>query len=71
MLGVTAAASAGVYFARGDIDAFIAAPVAAGVLAGSSIGSALLGRIKTRVLRLVFVAVLCWIGVEMLRKGLR
>ncbi|MGI5861815.1 MAG: sulfite exporter TauE/SafE family protein [Myxococcales bacterium] len=71
MLGVTAAASAGVYFARGDIDAFIAAPVAAGVLAGSSIGSALLGRIGTRVLRWVFVVVLCWIGFEMLRKGLR
>ncbi len=71
MLGVTATASAGVYFARGDIDAFIAAPVAAGVLAGSSIGSTLLGRINTRVLRWVFVLVLCWIGVEMLRKGLR
>jgi len=34
MIGVTAAASAGVYFARGDIDPFIAAPVAAGRSAG-------------------------------------
>ena len=35
MIGVTAAASAGVYFARGDIDPFVAAPVAAGVLFGA------------------------------------
>ena len=47
------------------------AQAAAGVLAGSSIGSTLLGRINTRLLRWVFVLVLCWIGVEMLRKGLR
>ena len=71
MIGVTAAASAGVYFARGDIDPFVAAPVAAGVLLGATIGSRLLGRLKGQVIRLVFVVVLLWVSAEMLLKGLR
>ena len=71
MIGVTAAASAGVYFGRGDIDPFIAAPVAAGVLIGASGGSLLLGRLQSRWIRLVFVLVLLWISVQMLVKGVR
>ena len=71
MIGVTAAASAGVYFARGDIDPFIAAPVAAGVLVGSVAGSHLLGRLKSRVIRIVFVLVLLYVSGEMLWKGVR
>jgi uncharacterized membrane protein YfcA len=71
MIGVTAAASAGVYFSRGDIDPFVAAPVAAGVLLGATVGSRLLGRLKGQVIRLVFVVVLLWVSVEMLLKGLR
>jgi len=71
MIGVTAAASAGVYFARGDIDPFVAAPVSAGVLMGSTIGSRLLGRLRSSWIRGVFVLVLLWISVEMLLKGLR
>jgi uncharacterized membrane protein YfcA len=71
MIGVTAAASAGVYFARGDIDPFIAAPVAAGVLLGATVGSHLLGKLTSRVIRSVFVVVLMGISVAMLIKGLR
>jgi len=71
MIGVTAAASAGVYFARGDIDPFIAAPVATGVLIGAVLGSRLLGRLQSATIRLVFVAVLLWVSGEMLLKGLR
>ena len=71
MIGVTAAASAGVYFGRGDIDPFIAAPVAAGVLIGATGGSLLLGRLQARWIRLVFVVVLLWISVQMLVKGVR
>ena len=71
MIGVTAAASAGVYFARGDIDPFIAAPVATGVLIGAVLGSRLLGRLQSTTIRLVFVAVLLWVSGEMLLKGLR
>jgi uncharacterized membrane protein YfcA len=70
MIGVTAAASAGVYFARGDIDPFIAAPVAAGVLLGATVGSHLLGKLTSRLIRLVFVVVLMGISIAMLIKGL-
>jgi uncharacterized protein len=71
MIGVTAAASAGVYFVRGDIDPFVAAPVAAGVLLGAAAGSHLLGQIRGRIIRVVFVVVLVGISLEMLRQGLR
>jgi uncharacterized membrane protein YfcA len=69
MIGVTAAASAGVYFSRGDINPFIAAPVATGVLIGTTLGSMLLGRLKSRSIRLVFVFILIGISVQMLLKG--
>ena len=71
MIGVTAAASAGVYFARGDIDPFVAAPVAMGVLIGATLGSRLLGRLQSLVIRIVFVLVLLGVSLEMLLKGLR
>jgi uncharacterized membrane protein YfcA len=71
MIGVTAAASAGVYFVRGDINPFIAAPVAAGVLIGALLGSRLLGRLQSSTIRIVFMIVLLWVSVQMLVKGLR
>ncbi len=71
MIGVTAAASAGVYFMRGDIDPFVAAPVAAGVVVGATIGSRLLGVLHSRLIRIVFVAVLLWISLQMLIRGLQ
>ena len=69
MIGVTAAASAGVYFSRGQIDPFIAAPVAIGVLAGVFAGSHTLGRIGSRSVRMIFVVVLLLIAAQMLFKG--
>jgi uncharacterized membrane protein YfcA len=69
MIGVTAAASAGVYFTRGDIDPFLAGPVAVGVLLGAAGGSRLLGRLHSRSIRIVFVIVLLWISAQMLWKG--
>lgn len=71
MIGVTAAASAGVYFARGDINPFIAAPVATGVLGGATAGSRLLGRIDSAAIRTIFVVVLLWVSAQMLLKGVR
>jgi uncharacterized protein len=71
MIGVTAAASAGVYFARGDIDPFIAGPVAVGVLIGATIGARHLPRIGSGTIRVLFVAVLVAIAFEMLFKGIR
>jgi uncharacterized membrane protein YfcA len=69
MIGVTAAASAGVYFARGQIDPIIAAPVAAGVLVGATFGAKVLGKITSKSVRIVFVVVLVVISLEMLQKG--
>jgi len=71
MIGVTAAASAGLYFARGQIDPFIAAPVALGVLGGALVGSHYLGRVEHRHLRRIFVIVLLVIAVQMIVKGIR
>jgi hypothetical protein len=69
MIGVTGAASAGVYFARGDINPFIAAPVAVGVLLGAVGGSLLLGKLSNQKIRLAFVVVLLVISAQMLWKG--
>ncbi len=71
MIGVTAAASAGVYFSRGQIDPFIAAPVALGVLGGAYFGAHTLGRIGSRAVRVIFVVVLVIISTQMLWKGIR
>lgn len=71
MIGVTAAASAGVYFARGDIDPFVAAPVATGVLLGATAGSHLLTRIHSSVIRILFVIVLLFISAQMVYRGVR
>ena len=70
MIGVTAAASAGMYFMRGDIVPFIAAPVAVGVLLGAMIGSHMLGRLQSSTIRTVFVLVLLWVSLQMLWKGI-
>ncbi len=69
MIGVTAAASAGVYFSRGDIDPFIAAPVALGVVLGAMAGSRALKSIDNRLLRMVFVAILLVVSAQMVWKG--
>lgn len=66
MIGVTAAASAGVYLSRGYIDPALAMPVMLGVLAGSLAGAHVLIRTKTKMLRWVFGAVIAALGVEML-----
>ncbi len=69
MIGVTAATSAGVYFVRGDINPFIAAPVAMGVLAGTVIGTHLMARLRSESLRVLFAVVLAVTAVQMLLKG--
>lgn len=70
MIGVTAAASAGVYFARGDVNPFISAPVALGVLAGAALGTRILVRVSNSMVRKIFVPVLALIALEMLLRGL-
>lgn len=70
MIGVTAAASAGIYLSRGYINPSIAMPVTLGVLAGSLLGAKLLVRAKTQVVRVVFAMVIAALGVEMIYSGL-
>jgi uncharacterized membrane protein YfcA len=69
MIGVTAAASAGVYLGRGYIAPGLAAPVMLGVLAGSLLGARLLVRIGVPALRVVFAIVIVALGVEMIYSG--
>jgi uncharacterized protein len=69
MIGVTAAASAGIYFERGDINPVVAAPVALGVLAGATIGARTLVRLSNRSIRKLFVPVLFFIALSMLIRG--
>jgi uncharacterized membrane protein YfcA len=69
MIGVTAAASAGIYLGRGYIAPGLAAPVMLGVLAGSLLGARLLVRIRVPVLRVVFAVVIVALGVEMIYSG--
>ena len=66
MIGVTAAASAGIYLKRGYIDPGLSMPVMLGVLAGSLLGTRFLVGARTRSLRLVFAAVIAALAVEML-----
>src|ERR1051325_5776600 len=70
MIGVTAAASAGVYLRRGYIDPGVAMPVMLGVLAGSLLGAQLLLKIKTRSVRSIFTVVILLLAAEMLYNGL-
>jgi hypothetical protein len=69
MIGVTAAASAGVYLSRGYVDPGLAMPVMLGVLAGSLLGSRILVKAETKSLRLVFSVVILVLGLQMLYKG--
>ena len=70
MIGVTAAASAGVYLNRGYIDPGLAMPVMLGVLPGALLGTRFLARGQTRVLRAIFAVVVAVLGVEMIYNGL-
>jgi uncharacterized membrane protein YfcA len=70
MIGVTAAASAGVYLGRGYIDPGLAMPVMLGVLLGSLVGARVLPGARPRVLRVIFAIVIVALGVQMIYKGL-
>ena len=70
MIGVTAAASAGLYLSRGYIAPGIAMPVMLGVLAGSLIGAQVLVKARVKVLRYLFAAVIVVLGFEMIFNGI-
>jgi len=69
MIGVTAAASAGIYLARGYVEPGIAMPVMLGVLAGSLLGARQLIGARVRVLRWTFAIVVAVMAIEMIVTG--
>jgi len=70
MIGVTAAASAGIYLSRGYIDPALALPVMLGVLAGALVGARILAHANARVLRRIFAVVIVALALEMAYKGI-
>jgi len=69
MIGVTAAASAGVYLSRGYINPGLAMPVMLGVVTGSLVGARVLAEAKTKWLRIVFGVVIAIMAFEMIYHG--
>jgi hypothetical protein len=70
MIGVTAAASAGIYLTRGFIDPRVAMPVMLGVLAGALLGAKVLVHARVRTLRAVFAIVILALAIEMIVNGI-
>ena len=69
MIGVTAAASAGAYFLRGDIVPAVAGPVALGSVVGSLLGARILMAVSNERVRLLFVVVLVALALQMALSG--
>ncbi|MGV0167960.1 sulfite exporter TauE/SafE family protein [Furfurilactobacillus sp. WILCCON 0119] len=69
MMGVTAAASATVYFFNGSIRPLIAVPLALGILVGATAGARIMQRLPSRWIRIIFVPIILYIGLQMLLKG--
>jgi len=70
MIGVTAAASAGVYLQRGYIDPGLTMPVMLGVSLGALLGARVLARTRTASLRVVFGIVVAVLAFEMIYHGI-
>lgn len=69
MMGVTAAASATVYFFNGSIRPDIAGPLAIGVLVGATIGARIMQVLKPKIIRMIFIPIILYMGVQMVLKG--
>ena len=69
MMGVTAAASASVYFFNGSINPGIAVPLALGILVGAAIGSRIMQHLPSRVIRMIFIPILLYLGLQMIFKA--
>jgi uncharacterized membrane protein YfcA len=74
MIGVTAAASAIVYYRRGDILVQVAAPLAVGVFLGSLLGARMAPRIHAKYVVYLLVAIMGYLAahliVHLLRTGM-
>jgi hypothetical protein len=70
MIGVTAAASAGIYMQRGYINPGLAMPVVLGVIAGAFTGSKMLVKADTKWLRILFAIVITFLAIQMIYNGI-
>lgn len=69
MMGVTAAASATVYFFNGTIVPHIAVPLSVGVVFGAMLGSRIMQHLRPKVIRIIFIPILLYLGLQMILKG--
>ena len=69
MMGVTAAASATIYFFNGSILPQIAVPMALGIIVGAALGSRVMQIMPVRMLRMIFIPILLYLGLQMILKG--
>jgi uncharacterized membrane protein YfcA len=69
MIGVTGAASVASYAWRGHVKLPLVAPLVVGVLAGAYVGSRLMPKVPTAVLKRLFAVVLLVVAVQMFWKG--
>jgi uncharacterized membrane protein YfcA len=70
MIGVTAAASAGIYMQRGYINPGLSMPVVLGVITGAFLGSKILVKSKTQWLRILFACIITFLAVQMIYNGI-
>ena len=70
LIGITAAASAGIFFGRGDVHPLVAGPVAIGVLLGALLGTRILARLPNTTIRRLFIVVVFYLSLSMILRGL-
>lgn len=70
MIGVTAAASATVYFFNGYVNPTLAGPIAIGIVAGASLGSKIMPKLPAKTIRIIFIPVILLMAIQMLLKGM-
>ena len=70
MMGVTATASALIYFFNGTINPAVAAPIAIGTLIGSRTGAKVMQRLDAKYIRYIFLPILLFTIINMFLKGM-
>ncbi len=71
IIGITATMTASVFLFRGEIDPRIAGPVVLGVILGTAIGSRLLRKLPSSILKFAFIGVMFWVSLQMLYKAVK
>ena len=71
MIGVTASASAGAYFLRGDIKPEIAAPVSLGIILGAWLGAKVMPQLNAMSIRKTFIVLMVLVAIQMILKGMQ